>query len=227
MQIQVADLAKIYEANRGLAAASFEVARGESVAIIGHNGAGKSTLLKMLAGWIIPNQGSATFDGVPITDRLSLVKTIGFVPEVPNLFEHFSVEYNLRFFARLFGLPKKRVDQVIDDFELEPFRRKLVQTLSKGLKQRVSFGRSMLPDPSVLLLDEPTSGLDFDMTRDVYQNLKKLHQTGKTIIFTSHRPEEVKLLATRILGIHQGKLIFDGSTDDYFKSQVHERLYSL
>ena len=85
----------------------------------------------------------------------------------------------------------------------------------------------MLSDPSVLLLDEPTSGLDFDMTRDVYQNLKKLRGIGKTIIFTSHRPEEVKLLATRILGIHQGKLVFDGPTDDYFKSKVHERLYTL
>lgn len=227
MQIQVSNLAKIYEADRGFAAASFSIARGESVAIIGHNGAGKSTLLKMLAGWIIPHQGTATFDGISISDRSALVKIIGFVPEVPNLFELFSVEYNLRFFAGLFGLPRERVDHVIREFELEPFRSKAVQTLSKGLKQRVSFGRSMLPDPSILLLDEPTSGLDFDMTRDVYQNLKKLHALGKTLIFTSHRPEEVKLLATRILGIHQGKLVFDGLTDDYFNSHVHERLYSL
>lgn len=227
MLIKVTDLAKVYESNRGLAAANFEIRRGESVAIIGHNGAGKSTLLKMLAGWIVADHGDATINNVSLKDRVNLVREIGFVPEIPNLFDQFSLEYNLRFYARLFHLSMSRVEDVMRDFELISFRSKSVQTLSKGMRQRVSFGRSMLTDPAVLLLDEPTSGLDFDMTKDIYRTLKRVHDRGRTILFTSHRPEEVKLLATRIIGLDRGKIVFDGAPEHYFKSKAHEELYSL
>lgn len=227
MRIKVANLVKSYETKRGLNKADFEVARGEAVAIVGHNGAGKSTLLKIMAGWIMPDEGEVLFEGIPLSERRKLVRSVGFVPEVHNLFEQFSVEYNLRLFARFFGLSFDHVEKVLRDFELEFFRKKTVQTLSKGLKQRVNFSRSMLTDPGILLLDEPTSGLDFDMTKEVHRNLKALHTLGKTILFTSHRPEEVSLLATRIIGLHQGDIVFDGTPTEYFNSNVHECLYVL
>lgn len=225
MQISVSNINKEYQKNRGLFSISFTVEKGECIAIVGHNGAGKSTLLKILSGWTIPDSGWASVDGIAINKRAFLARKIGFVPETPNLFECFSVEYNLKLFARLYKIPLLRVSEVLKEFDLLSFRHNIIQVLSKGLKQRVSIGRSLLPDPPVLLLDEPTAGLDFEMTKEVYKLLKSSNSSGKTIIFTSHRPEEIRTLASRIIVLHQGKKVFDGLPGLYFQSKVHQELY--
>ncbi len=227
MQLAVRNLAKLYDQKRGLAATSFDVSRGELIAIVGHNGAGKSTLLKMLANWIVPDAGSATIDGIDLKNRTAVVRKLGFIPEDPNLFEFFSVEYNLKLFATLSKTPPARMEQILDEFNLIPFRNSKVQTLSKGLKQRVNIARALLADPELLILDEPTSGLDFEMTREIYRLLNSMHEAGKTLVFTSHRPEEIKNLATRIMVLHEGNLVFDGPPQQYFRSAIHEKLYSL
>jgi ABC-2 type transport system ATP-binding protein len=227
MQIEIHNLTKLYDPNRGLLPISFDVNQGELVAVVGHNGAGKSTLLKMLANWILPDSGQAVIDGINLKNRTAVVKKVGFVPEAPNLFDFFTIEYNLKLFASLFQVSFLRVDDVLREFNLLPFRKNKIQVLSKGLKQRVNIGRALLADPPVLLLDEPTSGLDFEMTKELYRLLKNVHDAGKTIIFTSHRPEEIKTLATRIMVLHEGRLIFDGSPPEYFQSEVHESLYAL
>lgn len=227
MQLVVQNLAKLYDDNRGLAQTSFEVNKGELIAIVGHNGAGKSTLLKMLASWIVPDEGTVMVDGIDLSNRMALAGKLGFIPEDPNLFEFFSVEYNLKLFARLSRTPLSRVEEILEEFKLIKFRSSKVQTLSKGLKQRVNIGRALLADPTLLILDEPTSGLDFEMTREIYRLLQSMHAAGKTIIFTSHRPEEIKSLATRIMVLHKSKLIFDGAPNEYFESQIHDELYSL
>jgi ABC-2 type transport system ATP-binding protein len=226
MQLEVQQLSKRYSGGRGLASTSFGVNQSEVVAIVGHNGAGKSTLLKLLAHWILPDCGHIAVDGVEIRDRQELVRQIGFVPEVPNLHDAFSVAYNLELWARLFGVPALRVEDTLRDFKLLPFRRSAVRTLSKGLKQRVSIGRSLLADPPVLLLDEPTTALDFETTKDVYRLIRLLHAQGKTILFTSHRPEETRALATRMIVLHEGGVVFDGTPDDYFQSTFHQTLYA-
>ncbi len=226
MQLQALNLTKRYDQKRGLQSTSFEVDKGELIAIVGHNGAGKSTLLKMLANWIRPDSGQATIDGIDLRDRTAIVKKVGFVPEEPNLFDFFSVEYNLKLFAFLFQTPFLRVDKVLRDFNLMPFRKNKIQVLSKGLKQRVNIGRALMADPPVLLLDEPTSGLDFEMTKEIYRLLYNMHEAAKTILFTSHRPEEIKSLATRIMVLHEGSLVFDGSPQAYFQSEVHGKLYT-
>ena len=225
MQIAIEGLTKVYPGGRGLQPIHLEVEKGELIAVVGHNGAGKSTLLKMLAGWLLPDHGHASVDNIPLKNRLAVVRKIGFVPEIPNLFDFFSVEYNLKIFARLFQTPLSRIEEILTKFDLLAFRRNKVHILSKGLKQRVSIGRALLADPPVLLFDEPTAGLDFEMTKAVYQLLKDFHASGKTILFTSHRPEEIKTLATRIIVLHQGNLIFDGLPQAYFESDVHEKLY--
>jgi ABC-type multidrug transport system ATPase subunit len=227
MQIEIHNLTKLYDQNRGLSPISLTIQKGELIAIVGHNGAGKSTLLKMLANWIIPDNGQVTIDGVDLRDRRAVVRKVGFVPEVPNLFDFFSVEYNLKLFASLFQAPLLRVEEVLTEFNLLPFRKNKIQALSKGLKQRVNIGRALLADPPVVLCDEPTSGLDFEMTNELYRLLNTLHDAGKTILFTSHRPEEIKSLATRILVLHKGNLVFDGPPLEYFQSAVHEKLYAI
>jgi ABC-type multidrug transport system ATPase subunit len=226
MQLEIRDLAKIYDKKRGLTPTSFDVNKGELIAIVGHNGAGKSTLLKMLANWIVPDGGSVLIDGINLSNRAAVVRKVGFIPEVPNLFDFFSVEYNLRLFAALSCTPFLRVEEILAEFNLLPFRKSRVQALSKGLMQRVNIGRALLADPPLLILDEPTSGLDFEMTREIYRLLNSMHAAGKTIIFTSHRPEEIRNLATRILVLHEGSLVFDGSPGDYFQSEIHEKLYA-
>lgn len=226
MQIEAHQLKKIYHSEKGLHAASFSVEKGELIAVVGHNGAGKSTLLKILANWIVPDSGHVLVNGVDLKNRLALARTIGFVPETPNLFDLFSVEYNLKLFARLFQISFSRIDETLKEFNLRSFRRHKVAELSKGLKQRVSIGRSLLPDPPVLLFDEPTSGLDFEMTKEIYKLLMQLHASGKTILFTSHRPEEIQTLATRIMVLHQGGILFDGSPQKYFQSNIHQNLYA-
>lgn len=225
MQIKIQHLTKTYKEKRGLLPMDLEVEEGELIALIGHNGAGKSTLLKLLAGWLIPDRGQVFVDGINLENRLAVVRKIGFVPETPNLFDFFTVGYNLRLFARLFQIPFQRIEEILNAFNLLPFRNNKVQVLSKGLKQRVSIGRTLLADPPVLLFDEPTSGIDFDMTKEIYRLLTEFHRAGKTIIFTSHRPEEIKTLATRIIVLHQGGLVFDGSPQTYFQSEIHEKLY--
>lgn len=226
MLLEVKQLSKIYNEKRGLQATGFSVEKGELVALVGHNGAGKSTLLKMLAGWLVPDSGEFSVDGIDSKNRRNLVKKIGFVPETPNLFEFFSVGYNLTLFARLFQISSARIDDTLNEFNLLPFRHAKVRALSKGLRQRVSIGRSLLADPPFLILDEPTSGLDFEMTKEIYRLLQKYHAAGKTILFTSHRPEEIKSLATRIMVLHQGAIVFDDPPAEYFKSNIHRNLYS-
>jgi len=226
MQLEIRNLAKLYDRKRGLTPTSFEVSKGELIAIVGHNGAGKSTLLKMLANWILPDGGTVMIDGIDLKNRAAVVRKVGFIPEVPNLFDFFSVEYNLKLFAALSQTPFLRVEEILNEFNLLPFRKSKVQTLSKGLKQRINIGRALLADPPVLLLDEPTSGLDFEMTREIYRLMSNMHDAGKTILFTSHRPEEIKSLATRILLLHEGSLVFDGSAQEYFRSETHEKLYA-
>lgn len=226
MLIDVHNLAKVYDDKRGLLPTTFKVEEGEFIAIVGHNGAGKSTLLKMLAGWLIPDSGEVLVDGVDLKNRMAMVWKVGFVPETPNLFDFFSVEDNFKLFARLFRIPFLRIEETLEEFDLLPYRHNKVQVLSKGLKQRVSIGRSILADPRVLLFDEPTSGLDFEMTKETYRLLQSAHASEKTILFTSHRPEEIKALATRIILLHKGSMVFDGTPLEYFKSKIHENLYS-
>jgi len=225
MHIEVHRLSKVYPGNRGLLSTSFSVERGELIAIVGQNGAGKSTVLKLLASWLVPDSGQVTVQGIELRDRLALVRKIGFVPETANLHDAFSVDYNLALFARLFGAPAARVEETLREFKLLPFRHSAVRTLSKGLKQRVSIGRSLIADPPVLLLDEPTSSLDFETTKDIYRLIHRIHALGKTILFTSHRPEEIKSLATRILVLHEGAVVFDGAPEEYFQSSFYRTLY--
>lgn len=225
MQLEVRGLTKVYDKKSGLLPVSFKVNKGEFISIVGHNGAGKSTLLKILGSWIVPDSGQALVDGIDLKNRSAFVRLVGFVPETPNLFELFSVEYNLKLFAAFFQIPFSRIDEILKEFNLLPFRKNRIQILSKGLKQRVSIGRSLLADPPIILLDEPTSGLDFEMTKEVYRLLKSIHNNGNTIIFTSHRPEEIRTLATRILVLHQGSIVFDGPTEEYFKSNAYKDLY--
>ncbi len=222
MKLDILSLSKIYEHGNGLKPTSFSVQKNELVAIVGHNGAGKSTLLKIIGQWIVPDDGRILLDGSDLKMHKKLCHRVSFVPEVPNLYDFFTVEYNLILFSLLFSQPLSQVEVVLRQLQLVQFKKQKVRSLSKGLKQRVSIARALISNPSILLLDEPTSGLDFEMTCGVYKLIRKMHSDNKTIIFSTHQPEEIKDLATRIIAIHKGEIIFDGPPQDYLSSSVHK-----
>jgi ABC-2 type transport system ATP-binding protein len=232
MQLEIKNLTKVFDKVldddrgqfKGLQPTSFQVDNNELVAIVGHNGAGKSTLLKAIGQWLVPDSGQILLNGQNIRRQKKWLNHISFVPEVPNLYDFFSIDYNLKFFALLFDQPLARIDLVLEQMQLNPFRKHKVQSLSKGLKQRVNISRSLIADPAILLLDEPTSGLDFEMTREVYKMMRKMNQQGKTILFTTHQPEEIRDLATRILALHRGAVVFDGIPNDYFSSPIYNQI---
>lgn len=224
MHITIHNLTKVYREKRGLFAAELAVQKGEMVAVVGKNGAGKSTLLKILANWILPDSGQVFVDGIDVKNRMAMVRKIGFVPEIPNLFELFSVEYNLKIFARLFRIPLVWIENVLTELALQPFRKNKIHLLSKGLRQRVSIARALLANPQILLLDEPTSGIDVAMTREIHRQLMHHHTSGKTILFTSHQPEEIKTLATRVVVLQEGYVVFDDEPRRYFESDFYKEL---
>ena len=118
MQLDIQNLTKLYDQNRGLTPTNFKVEKGELIAIVGHNGAGKSTLLKMLGSWIVPDAGAVKIDGIDLKNRSAVVRKIGFIPETPNLFDFFSVEYNLKLFADLTLTSSQRVEEILQEFNL-------------------------------------------------------------------------------------------------------------
>lgn len=231
MHIQVQNIAKTYQHGssdrpfRGILPLNLSVWPGEMVAIVGHPGAGKSTLLKILANWLVPDTGTITIDGLSLRDRPQLTYKIGFVSQTPNLFENFSVDYNLRLFTDIFRIPRRRIEEIFIQFQLEDVRSKKVHTLPKSIRQRVSFGRAMLTNPPILLLDEPTSGLDLESSKNVLETIRTLHNQSKTILVSSQQPEEIQNLATRLLVLQRGELVFDGTPKHYFESKAYETWY--
>lgn len=151
-----------------VAGISFQIQRGEIFGLLGPNGAGKTTTIRMLTGQIDPSSGSASVAGCDVVkERARLKERIGVVFEEQNLYERFLARDNLRFNSRLYDLPERRVDEVLDLVKLREQAKEPVRTYSNGMKQRLMVARALLHQPIVLFLDEPTRGLDPISARDV------------------------------------------------------------
>lgn len=193
--------------------ATFDVARGEIVALLGPNGAGKTTTLRMLAGLISPTSGSIAIGGVPLTRASGgrLRTQIGFLTEMPGLWDRLTVVENLRVYAGLHGLaePRRAVDRALELFELSGGASTRTAELSKGMRQKVALARALLHDPSVLLLDEPTSGLDPEIARSVRRLLADRRATGCAILVSTHNLDEADRLADRVAVLQRRLLALD------------------
>jgi len=181
---------------------SFELRPGEIFALLGPNGAGKTTTLRMLAGLIAPSSGAVQLDGEAISRATAtrLRSRIGFLTEMPGLWERLTVRQNLTVYARLHGLrPAARVvDQALDTFGVLDRARDLAAQLSKGLKQRVALARTLLHQPKIVLLDEPTAGLDPESARDVRELILRLRDQGRAVLLSTHNLDEVERVASRV-----------------------------
>jgi ABC-2 type transport system ATP-binding protein len=212
--IEVKGLVKTYGPKRAVDGVSFSVKRGDILGFLGPNGAGKSTTMKMITGFLRPDAGTATVDGVDVTaDPVTVKRKLGYLPESAPAYPEMTVEEFLEFIADVRGFrngngKRAQVDRAIQLTHLAPVRKQTIETLSKGFKQRVGFAQALLHDPPALILDEPTDGLDPNQKIEVRTLIKNM-AVEKTIVLSTHILEEVEAICTRVIIISQGKVVAD------------------
>ena len=212
--IEVKGLVKTYGPKRAVNGVSFRVDRGDILGFLGPNGAGKSTTMKMITGFLRPDSGTATVDGIDVTvDPVAVKRKLGYLPESAPAYPEMTVEEFLGFIAEVRGFRSAtargaQVDRAIGLTHLSPVRKQTIETLSKGFKQRVGFAQALLHDPSVLVLDEPTDGLDPNQKNEV-RSLIKAMAVDKAVILSTHILEEVDAICNRVIIISQGKVVAD------------------
>jgi ABC-2 type transport system ATP-binding protein len=218
VMIEARGLTKYFGRFAAVRDVSFEVHQGEVVAFLGPNGAGKSTTLKVLTGYLSPSEGVARVAGHDMSsDRLAGSARLGYLPENGPLYPESTPRSLLRFFAKARGLSsfraRQRINDVVDLCALGSVIGKPIAKLSRGYRQRVGMAQVLLHEPDVLILDEPTAGLDPNQIHEVRETIRKLGNS-KTILISTHILQEVEAMASRMLFINEGRLIFDGSIDD-------------
>ncbi len=205
---------------------SFTVARGESVALWGSNGAGKTTVLRCLLG-LLPFGGTVTLDGVDVRRRgRDARRRVGFVPQDVRFHAGLTVGDVLAFFARLRRADRAQVGRWLERTQLADARDRAVGALSGGMRQKLALAVAMLSEPPLLMLDEPTANLDARARAEFVELLQDLRGRGHTLLFCSHRNEEVSALADRVLGLEAGRLVRDQSVDAWRREgRARARLY--
>jgi ABC-2 type transport system ATP-binding protein len=206
--IQVQNLSRDYNGLRAVDSISFSVEAGEIFGFLGPNGAGKTTTIKMLTGQLRPTSGSARVAGCDVVEeRQQLKPKIGVVFEYQNIYERLSARDNLAFAARLYGVKRKRVDQILAQVGLADRARGKVKNYSNGMKQRLLVARALLHEPEILFLDEPTRGLDPNVAREIRAFVANLAQQGVTVFLTTHYMEEADQLSDRVAILDQGRIV--------------------
>lgn len=219
--IEAEHLSKFYGFFAAVRDVSFKVYEGEVVAFLGPNGAGKSTTMKMLTGYLNPTSGVARVAGHNMqTDRIAGSRHLGYLPENGPLYPDMTPLGLLEFFAEARGMSpektKERIRAVVDLCDLSTVLHKPISKLSKGFRQRVGMAQALLHEPDVLILDEPTAGLDPNQIREVRRTMRRLGEE-KTILLSTHILQEVRAMASRVIVIHEGSLVYDGPVADLLK----------
>jgi ABC-2 type transport system ATP-binding protein len=200
--IEVSHLTKVFGGRTAVSDVSFSVAAGEVFGFLGPNGAGKTTTVRILATLISPTAGSATVAGIPVGPEgaAEIRKRIAVMPESPGLYQRLTVTENLDYFARLYGLPRRRqrITEALAAVGIADRAQDLAGSLSKGLRQRAALARTLLNQPTVMFLDEPTSGLDPVAAHEVHELIAGLRDRGVTVFLTTHRLEEAERLCDRV-----------------------------
>ena len=187
---------------------------GGVVGLVGPNGSGKSTLIRMLLGLVAPSGGSAEVLGAPISDPGAYADSVGALIESPAFVPGLSARANLSSLALLRGLPRDRVDEVLDVVGLAGRDREPVRRFSLGMKQRLGIAAALLPDPQLLILDEPTNGLDPAGIVEIRALLQRLAGSGRTVVVSSHLLSEIESVCSHIVVIRFGVLVFSGPIEE-------------
>ena len=238
--LEVNQLCKRYGSRDAVSDLSFDVRRNEIVGLLGPNGAGKTTTISMLIGVLEPDGGCIAINGRNLaSDREAALATTNFAAIYAPLPGNLSVRENLRFMGMIYGVARldERIEQVIDEFDLNGFRDTRCGLLSSGEQTRVSLAKAMLNNPSLLLLDEPTASLDPATARTLRRKIRDIgHRGDGAILWTSHNMVEVTEVCDRVLFLSQGRLLLEGdprrlpaehgvaTLDDLFVKIANERL---
>lgn len=208
---------------------SFRCEPGKVFSLLGPNGAGKTTTLRMLSTIFKPTSGSIVIAGVDaIAHPQEARKKIGFLTGSTGLYARLTPNELIQYFADLYGVSKadfeERKERLYNLLGMHEFQNKRIGKLSTGMKQKVSICRTMIHDPEVIVFDEPTSGLDVITAENIIQLIRDCKDQGKTVIFSSHIMSEVDLLCDDMAIIHKGKILFEGTMDNFRNNMQADNL---
>lgn len=224
--VQVHRLNRVFANVHAVRDASFEIHRGQVVGFIGANGAGKTTTMRILATLDSPTSGIVKIAGKDVMQSPAEVRRlIGWMPDSYGTYSNMSVFEYLDFFARAYGLKKKarqeRVAEVMDFADLTGLADRPMNKLSKGMGQRLCFGRMLIPDPELLILDEPAAGLDPKARLEFKNLVRLLAQRGKTLFISSHILSELGEMCDTLLFIDGGKIVYHGASETLRRGEVN------
>lgn len=229
--VETRNLTKVFDGFVAVDNISFSLYPGEIVGLLGPNGAGKTTTLQMMLGTLTPTSGSVWIFGLDLgANREEILGRINFSSAYTSMPLSLTVWENLRVFATLYGIKdyRARIGEVMELFDISDLRNKLTETLSSGQLTRLSLAKTFLNDPRVLFLDEPTISLDPDIadkTRTILT--KRRDESDLTILYTSHNMKEMEEICDRIIFLHKGRIIAEGSTEDVLKKFQKDHLEAL
>jgi ABC-2 type transport system ATP-binding protein len=227
--LEVSHLRKYFSEQKAVDDISFVIRKGSIFGLLGPNGAGKTTLLRMVTGIFYPDEGSILLNGMPF-DPMKDVARIGYMPEERGLYKKMKIGEQALYLARLKGLSRedsmKRIKDWFIKFQMESWWHKKVEDLSKGMSQKLQFVTTVLHDPDIIILDEPFSGLDPVNANLIKDEIFRLAKEGRTIIFSTHRMEQVEEICDHIILVNKGRKILDGSVRD-IRQQFKENLFRI
>lgn len=221
--IEVKQLSKSFLKTVALQGCDFSVRKGEIFGFLGPSGAGKTTTIKLLTGQLKSDGGDIQILGEkPFSPKIK--SQIGIMSDNSGLYEKMSVYDNLLLFAKIYDIDKRCIEKVLEEVDLLDAKKQLVSQLSKGMKQRLIFARTIIHSPSLLFLDEPTANLDPSTANEVREIIKKLNAKGTTVFLTTHNMEEADEMCHRVAFLNHGHIIESGHPEDlklkYSKKQI-------
>ena len=226
--IVVKNVTKKFGQKVALEEISFEVNKGEIFGFLGPSGSGKTTMIKILTGQLNADSGQTELLG-KVSEKLTPadLEQIGLVSDTSGFYEKLSLYKNLQAYAKLYGKPNARVDEVLKQVDLYDSKNLTAEKLSTGMKQRMFLARALINKPQVLFLDEPTSGLDPTTSKKIHELLLDLKESGTTIFLTTHDMNEATLLCDRLSLLNRGHLIEYGTPASIIQKYNHEKKVQL
>jgi ABC-2 type transport system ATP-binding protein len=227
--LELQHLKKHYATQKAVDDISFSVDEGTIFGLLGPNGAGKTTLLRMITGILYPDEGNILFEGKPF-DPMNDIERIGYMPEERGLYKKMKIGEQALYLAQLKGLEKNHAMKLIKEWfvklEMESWWNKKVEDLSKGMSQKLQFVTTVLHNPKLIILDEPFSGLDPVNSNIIKDEIFNLAKHGATVIFSTHRMEQVEEICTKIVLVNKGQKILDGTVKDV-RQEYKQNLFKI
>jgi sodium transport system ATP-binding protein len=227
--IQVEGLSKSFGKVKAVQNVSFSASDGQITGLLGPNGAGKSTTLRMLYTLLKPDRGTARIDSLDVTQTpIEVQAHIGVLSDAQGLYPRLTTRENIRYFGQLHGLNGERlerqIDQLLEMLDMQPIADRKTEGFSTGERLKVAIARALVHDPRNVLLDEPTNGLDVKSTRAMRQFIRRLRDTGKCVLLTSHIMQEVAALCDHIVIISGGIVSAQGSPAELLRRTGKDNL---